>query len=141
MNINDYKNLYFAAKKLQTALDKDRRIYNGRTIAGRYYEFGIAEINGDYMTPVSLQLKSYIKFYDENNKTVRSEWLKFRDESFVGEFIVKAINVHKETIIKTTIRIIREFLSDNLNDVEREQRIIENIKNFTTKSNENENQV
>lgn len=53
-----------------------------------------------------------------------------RADSLVEEFMVKAIDCHKEEILKTTSRLIKQFLERNIDEVKKERKRLENIEMF-----------
>lgn len=132
MDITDYKNLYRAARKLDEAIDKNSPKYRSVKYKSNYYGFNNTEVNSNCMHPFTIQLKSYLvlKKVNEQGEPIKEEWLRFKDDSLVEEFIVKAIDCHKEEILKTTSRLIKQFLKKNIDEVKKEMKRLENIEMF-----------
>ena len=84
------------------------------------------------MHPFTIQLKSYLELNrtNEQGEPIKEEWLRFKDDSLVEEFMVKAIDCHKEDILKTTSRLIKQFLEKNIDEVKKERKRLENIEMF-----------
>ena len=84
------------------------------------------------MHPFTIQLKSYLVLNRDNEQgePIKEEWLRFKDDSLVEEFMVKAIDCHKEEILKTTSRLIKQFLKKNIDEVKKEMKRLENIEMF-----------
>lgn len=84
------------------------------------------------MRPFTIQLKSYhvLNRLNEQGELIKEEWLRFKDDSLVEEFMVKAIDCHKEEILKTTSRLIKQFLKKNIDEVKKEMKRLENIEMF-----------
>ena len=84
------------------------------------------------MHPFTIQLKSYLVLnkVNEQGEPIKEEWLRFKDDSLVEEFMVKAIDCHKEEILKTTSRLIKQFLKKNIDEVKKEMKRLENIEMF-----------
>lgn len=123
MDVTDYKNLYKAARMIEEAVDKDSKKYRSGIYRSNYYGFNNTEINANCMSPISIQLKSYhvLNRTNEQGEPIKVEWLKFKDDALVEDFMVKAINHHKEEILKTTIRLIKQFLEKNIDVVKKEK--------------------
>lgn len=132
MDITDYKNLYRAARKLDEAVDKNSKIYRSIAYKSNYYGFNNTEVNSNCMHPFTIQLKSYLELNrtNEQGEPIKEEWLRFKDDSLVEEFMVKAIDCHKEEILKTTSRLIKQFLEKNIDEVKKERKRLENIEIF-----------
>lgn len=132
MDITDYKNLYRAARKLDEAVDKNSKIYRSIAYKSNYYGFNNTEVNANCMHPFTIQLKSYLVLNRDNEQgePIKEEWLRFKDDSLVEEFMVKAIDCHKEEILKTTSRLIKQFLEKNIDEVKKERKRLENIEMF-----------
>lgn len=132
MDITDYKNLYRAARKLDEAVDKNSKIYRSIAYKSNYYGFNNTEVNANCMHPFTIQLKSYLVLnnVNEQGEPIKEEWLRFKDDSLVEEFMVKAIDCHKEEILKTTSRLIKQFLKKNIDEVKKEMKRLENIEMF-----------
>lgn len=132
MDITDYKNLYRAARKLDEAVDKNSKIYRSIAYKSHYYGFNNTEVNANCMHPFTIQLKSYLELNrtNEQGEPIKEEWLRFKDDSLVEEFMVKAIDCHKEEILKTTSRLIKQFLKKNIDEVKKEMKRLENIEMF-----------
>lgn len=132
MDITDYKNLYRAARKLDEAVDKNSKKYRSVAYKSNYYGFNNTEVNVNCMYPFTIQLKSYLVLnkVNEQGEPIKEEWLRFKDDSLVEEFMVKAIDCHKEEILKTTSRLIKQFLKENIDDVKEERKRLENIEMF-----------
>ena len=132
MDITDYKNLYRAARKLDEAVDKNSKIYRSIAYKSNYYGFNNTEVNANCMHPFTIQLKSYLELNrtNEQGEPIKEEWLRFKDDSLVEEFMVKAIDCHKEEILKTTSRLIKQFLKKNIDEVKKEMKRLENIEMF-----------
>lgn len=84
------------------------------------------------MRPFTIQLKSYhvLNKLNEQGELIKEEWLRFKDDSLVEEFMVRAIDCHKEEILKTTSRLIKQFLKKNIDEVKKEMKRLENIEKF-----------
>lgn len=110
MDITDYKNLYRAARKLDEAVYKNSPKYRSVKYKSNYYGFNNTEVNANCMHPFTIQLKSYLELNrtNEQGEPIKEEWLRFKDDSLVEEFMVKAIDCHKEEILKTTSRLIKD---------------------------------
>lgn len=132
MDITDYKNLYRAARKLDEAVDKNSPKYRSVKYKSNYYGFNNTEVNSNCMHPFTIQLKSYLVLnrVNEQGEPIKEEWLRFKDDSLVEEFMVKAIDCHKEEILKTTSRLIKQFLEKNIDEVKEERKRLENIEMF-----------
>lgn len=132
MDITDYKNLYRAARKLDEAVDKKNKIYHCLAYKDNYYGFNNTEVNANCMRPFTIQLKSYhvLNKLNEQGELIKEEWLRFKDDSLVEEFMVRAIDCHKEEILKTTSRLIKKFLKKNIDEVKKEMKRLENIEKF-----------
>lgn len=132
MDITDYKNLYRAARKLDEAVDKNSKIYRSVKYKSNYYGFNNTEVNANCMHPFTIQLKSYLVLNRDNEQgePIKEEWLRFKDDALVEEFMVKAIDCHKEEILKTTSRLIKQFLKKNIDEVKKEMKRLENIEMF-----------
>lgn len=132
MDITDYKNLYRAARKLDEAVDKNSKIYRSIAYKSHYYGFNNTEVNANCMHPFTIQLKSYLVLnkVNEQGEPIKEEWLRFKDDSLVEEFMVKAIDCHKEEILKTTSLLIKQFLKKNIDEVKKEKKRLENIEMF-----------
>lgn len=132
MDITDYKNLYKAARKLDEAVDKNSQKYRSVKYKSNYYGFNNTEVNSNCMHPFTIQLKSYLELNrtNEQGEPIKEEWLRFKDDSLVEEFMVKAIDCHKEEILKTTSRLIKQFLEKNIDEVKEERKRLENIEMF-----------
>lgn len=132
MDITDYKNLYKAARKLDKAVDKNSKIYRSIAYKSNYYGFNNTEVNANCMHPFTIQLKSYLELNrtNEQGEPIKEEWLRFKDDSLVEEFMVKAIDCHKEEILKTTSRLIKQFLEKNIDLVKEEKKRLGNIEMF-----------
>ena len=132
MDITDYKNLYRAARMLDEAVDKNSPKYRSVKYKSNYYGFNNTEVNSNCMHPFTIQLKSYIELNrtNEQGEPIKEEWLRFKDDSLVEEFMVKAIDCHKEEILKTTSRLIKQFLEKNIDLVKEEKKRLGNIEMF-----------
>lgn len=132
MDITDYKNLYRAARKLDEAVDKNSPKYRSIAYKSHYYGFNNTEVNANCMHPFTIQLKSYLVLnkVNEQGEPIKEEWLRFKDDSLVEEFMVKAIDCHKEEILKTTSRLIKQFLKKNIDEVKKEMKRLKNIEMF-----------
>lgn len=132
MDITDYKNLYRAARKLDEAIDKNSPEYRSVKYKSNYYGFNNTEVNSNCMHPFTIQLKSYLVLnkVNEQGEPIKEEWLRFKDDSLVEEFMVKAIDCHKEEILKTTSRLIKQFLEKNIDLVKKERERLGNIEMF-----------
>lgn len=132
MDITDYKNLYRAARKLDEAVDKNSKKYRSVKYKSNYYGFNNTEVNSNCMHPFTIQLKSYLVLnkVNEQGEPIKEEWLRFKDDSLVEEFMVKAIDCHKEEILKTTSLLIKQFLEKNIDEVKKERKRLENIEMF-----------
>jgi hypothetical protein len=132
MDITDYKNLYRAARKLDEAVDKNSKIYRSIAYKSNYYGFNNTEVNANCMHPFTIQLKSYLVLnkVNEQGEPIKEEWLRFKDDSLVEEFMVKAIDCHKEEILKTTSRLIKQYLEENIDLVKEEMKRLNNIEYF-----------
>lgn len=132
MDITDYKNLYRAARKLDEAVDKNSPKYRSVKYKSNYYGFNNTEVNSNCMHPFAIQLKSYLVLnkVNEQGEPIKEEWLRFKDDSLVEEFMVKAIDCHKEEILKTTSRLIKQFLQKNIDLVKKERERLGNIEMF-----------
>ena len=132
MDITDYKNLYRAARMLDEAVDKKNKIYHCIAYKSNYYGFNNTEVNANCMHPFTIQLKSYhvLNRVNEQGEPIKEEWLRFKDDSLVEEFMVKAIDCHKEEILKTTSRLIKHFLEENIDLVKKERERLSNIEMF-----------
>lgn len=132
MDITDYKNLYRAARKLDEAVDKNSKIHRSIAYKSNYYGFNNTEVNANCMRPFTIQLKSYLELNrtNERGETIKEEWLRFKDDSLVEEFMVKAINCHKEEILKTTSLLIKHYLEENIDLVKKERERLSNIEMF-----------
>ena len=84
------------------------------------------------MHPFTIQLKSYhvLNRVNEQGEPIKEEWLRFKDDSLVEEFMVKAIDCHKEEILKTTSRLIKQYLEENIDLVKEEMKRLNNIEYF-----------
>lgn len=84
------------------------------------------------MHPFTIQLKSYLVLnkVNEQGEPIKEEWLRFKDDSLVEEFMVKAINCHKEEILKTTSQLIKHYLQKNIDLVKKERERLGNIEMF-----------
>ena len=82
------------------------------------------------MHPFTIQLKSFLELNrtNEQGEPIKEEWLRFKDDSLVEEFMVKAIDCHKEDILKTTSRLIKQFLEENIDLVKKERERLGNIE-------------
>ena len=132
MDITDYKNLYRAARMLDEAVDKNSKKYRFIAYKSNYYGFSNTEVNANCMHPFTIQLKSYLVLnkVNEQGEPIKEEWLRFKDDSLVKEFMVKAIDCHKERILKTTSRLIKQFLEKNIDLVKKERERLSNIEMF-----------
>lgn len=132
MDITDYKNLYKAARKLDEAVDKNSQKYRSVKYKSNYYGFNNTEVNSNCMHPFTIQLKSYLELNrtNEQGEPIKEEWLRFKDDALVEEFMVKAIDCHKEEILKTTSRLIKQVLQKNIDEVKKERERLSNIEMF-----------
>lgn len=132
MDITDYKNLYKAARMLDEAVDKNSKKYRSVIYKSNYYGFNNTEVNVNCMHPFTIQLKSYLELNrtNEQGEPIKEEWLRFKDDSLVEEFMVKAINCHKEEILKTTSQLIKQYLKENIDLVKKERERLSNIEMF-----------
>lgn len=132
MDITDYKNLYRAARMLDEAVDKGSKKYRSVAYKSNYYGFNNTEVNANCMHPFTIQLKSYLELNrtNEQGEPTKVEWLRFKDDALVEEFMVKAIDCHKEEILNTTSRLIKQFLKENIDDVKKERERLGNIEMF-----------
>ena len=132
MDITDYKNLYRAARKLDEAVVKYSKIYRSIAYKSNYYGFNNTEVNVNCMHPFTIQLKSYLVLNRDNEQgePIKEEWLRFKDDALVEEFMVKAIDCHKEEILKTTSRLIKQVLQKNIDEVKKERERLSNIEMF-----------
>lgn len=132
MDITDYNNLYRAARKLDEAVDKNSKKYRSIAYKSNYYGFNNTEVNSNCMHPFTIQLKSYLVLnkVNEQGEPIKEEWLRFKDDSLVEEFMVKAIDCHKEEILKTTSLLIKQFLKKNIDEVKKERKRLEDIEMF-----------
>lgn len=132
MDITDYKNLYRTARMLDEAVDKNSKKYRSVVYKSNYYGFNNTEVNVNCMHPFTIQLKSYLVLNRENEQgeLIKEEWLRFKDDALVEEFMVKAIDCHKEEILKTTSRLIKQFLEKNIDLVKEEKKRLGNIEMF-----------
>lgn len=132
MDITDYKNLYKATRMLDEAVDKNSKKYRSVKYKSNYYGFNNTEVNSNCMHPFTIQLKSYLELNrtNEQGEPIKEEWLRFKDDSLVEEFMVKAIDCHKEEILKTTSRLIKQFLEKNIDLVKEERKRLGNIEMF-----------
>lgn len=132
MDITDYKNLYKAARMLDEAVDKNSKKYRSIAYKSNYYGFNNTEVNSNCMHPFTIQLKSYLVLnrVNEQGEPIKEEWLRFKDDSLVEEFMVKAIDCHKEEILKTTSLLIKHYLEENIDLVKKERERLSNIEMF-----------
>lgn len=132
MDITDYKNLYRSVRKLDESVDKNSKIYRSIAYKSNYYGFNNTEANANSMHPFTIQLKSYLVLnkVNEQGEPIKEEWLRFKDDSLVEEFMVKAIDCHKEEILKTTSRLIKQFLEKNIDLLKKERERLSNIEMF-----------
>lgn len=132
MDITDYKNLYRAARMLDEAVDKGSKKYRSVIYNSNYFGFNNKEVNANCMHPFTIQLKSYLVLNrkNEQGELIKEEWLRFKDDALVEEFMVKAIDCHKEDILKTTSRLIKQFLEENIDLVKKERERLGNIEMF-----------
>lgn len=132
MDITDYKNLYRATRMLDEAVDKNSKIYRSIAYKSNYYGFNNTEVNANCMYPFTIQLKSYLVLnkVNEQGEPIKEEWLRFKDDSLVEEFMIKAINCHKEGILKTTSLLIKHYLEENIDLVKKERERLSNIEMF-----------
>ena len=132
MDITDYKNLYWAARMLDEAVDKGSKKYRSVIYNSNYFGFNNKEVNANCMHSFTIQLKSYLVLNrkNEQGELIKEEWLRFKDDALVEEFMVKAIDCHKEDILKTTSRLIKQFLEENIDLVKKERERLGNIEMF-----------